>query len=206
MDFFTADWHLDHKNIIKFCDRPFNDTIEMGVTIINGCNEVMGPDDRLFHLGDVTGGRSDNYGRWLNQLTCRNLFLFPGNHDKRLRELAKFFTILEIPYGYYDYVDPDDRNYHIILHHHAIRVWPHAHHGWGHLYGHSHGKLSKPVTSKGNGAMAFDVGVDAWGFKPLSLVQVKAEFKRLASLNLTQTTLSKANIIDDHHESEDDEE
>lgn len=198
MDYFTADFHLDHQNILKFCNRPFKDTEEMGRAIIKNVNDVVGPDDRLFHLGDVTGGRSDCYQKWISQLVCRNLFLFPGNHDKNLRALSKYFKLLEIPYGYYDYRDPKDKGYLVILHHHCLRVWPHAHHGAGHLYGHSHGKLSPMATADGKGALAFDVGVDSWDYKPLSLTQVKAEFKRLSSIQVKGLT------IDDHHEVKED--
>jgi calcineurin-like phosphoesterase family protein len=47
------------------------------------------------------------------------------------------------------------------------------------LYGHSHGGLP-PVP----GAPSFDIGVDAWEYRPLSLTEVKAEMKRLCALAL----------------------
>jgi len=187
MDFFTADWHLDHENIIRFSKRPFTDTEEMGRTIIRNLNEAVGPDDRLFMLGDVTAGRTDCYDRWLNQITCRNRFLFPGNHDKDLKALAKYFEFLPIPYGYHVYRERDQVT---ILHHHAMRVWPRAHHGAWHLYGHSHGNLPNLP-----GAAAFDIGVDCWNFKPLSYAQVCAEMKRRIA--------SGPKYVVDHHGADD---
>lgn len=46
--------------------------------------------------------------------------------------------------------------------------------------------------------MAFDIGVDAWDYQPLSLTQVKAEFKRLSS-----TQVKGLIAMDDHHRRED---
>lgn len=176
MDWFTADWHLGHENIIKFCNRPFNNIGENDRTIIANVNAVVAPDDRLFHLGDVANKtRSENIRSYINQLNCRNLFLIPGNHDKRtLQALKQFFTELPAQYMY----ERDD--YRIVLSHYCMTVWEHSHHGAGHLYGHSHGKL--PVVP---GAMKFDIGVDSWNYKPLNLAQVKAEMKRLCPLGTT---------------------
>lgn len=94
----------------------------------------------------------------------------PGNHDKE-RVLRKFFTVLPQCYTF------EEDGLRLVLCHYAMRVWPSSHHGVGHLYGHSHNTL--PLIP---GAMSFDVGVDAWNYKPINLSQVKAEMKRLKAL------------------------
>ena len=41
------------------------------------------------------------------------------------------------------------------------------------LHGHSHGRL-KPMTRQ------YDVGVDAWDFRPVTLAQIRAKRRRAA--------------------------
>ncbi len=35
---FTSDFHLGHRNIIRYCDRPFHSTDEMDEAIIENLN------------------------------------------------------------------------------------------------------------------------------------------------------------------------
>ena len=49
---FTSDTHFDHKNIIKYCNRPFKDIDEMNAELERRWNAVVAPGDRVFHLGD----------------------------------------------------------------------------------------------------------------------------------------------------------
>jgi calcineurin-like phosphoesterase family protein len=60
----------------------------------------------------------------------------------------------------------------LVLCHYGMRVWNKSHHGAIQLYGHSHGNL--PGDSQ-----SCDVGVDAWGFMPVSIEMIKT---RLALL------------------------
>lgn len=189
MDFFTSDWHLGHANIIKHCHRPFNTVDEMDSIIINNINEVAGSNDRIFNNGDVAfKGADERLPGWLARINCKNIFVVLGNHDRE-HVIKKHFKILPAQYMY------ENGGYRLVLSHYAMRVWPHSHHSAGHLYGHSHGKLSPMVTADGRGAMAFDVGVDCWNFKPLSLSQVSAEMVRRSSTQM----VGNNNEIDDHH-------
>ena len=46
--FFTSDTHFYHGNIIRFCNRPFEDVEMMNETIISNWNRVVGPNDIVF--------------------------------------------------------------------------------------------------------------------------------------------------------------
>ena len=43
--FFTSDTHFYHGNIIRFCNRPFEDVEMMNETIISNWNNTVGLDD-----------------------------------------------------------------------------------------------------------------------------------------------------------------
>jgi len=43
--FVTADLHLGHSNIIKYCDRPFGSAEEMDQTLIDNWNSVVDKND-----------------------------------------------------------------------------------------------------------------------------------------------------------------
>ena len=42
---FTSDLHFGHKNIIKYCRRPWATTAEMDAALIENWNAVVGKDD-----------------------------------------------------------------------------------------------------------------------------------------------------------------
>ena len=53
---FTSDTHFSHCNIIKYCNRPFKDVDEMNKILIQNWNNVVRPDDIVWHLGDFALG------------------------------------------------------------------------------------------------------------------------------------------------------
>jgi calcineurin-like phosphoesterase family protein len=82
MIYLISDLHLDHKNITRYCDRPFSSVEEMNRTIIDNWNEVVEEDDFVYLVGDLAFGRRRSKMRyWLKKLNG-NVILILGNHDK----------------------------------------------------------------------------------------------------------------------------
>jgi len=82
-----ADTHLGHKNIIKYCNRPFKSVEEMDNTIINNWNNIVSKDDIIYHCGDFAFGTKEqiiNYAKQLNGY----IILIRGNHE---RSSIKFY-------------------------------------------------------------------------------------------------------------------
>jgi len=84
MRFYTADTHFGHKRIIELSNRPFNDVDEMNHRIINNINQVAGPDDELWILGDMAMGTLVETLE-LIKLINPSVHLVNGNHDRTWR-------------------------------------------------------------------------------------------------------------------------
>jgi len=76
----TSDSHFWHANILKYNpNRPYFSVEEMNEGLIFKWNEVVKPEDTIYHLGDFSfAGRSvELYSHRLNGYRK----LVPGNHD-----------------------------------------------------------------------------------------------------------------------------
>lgn len=164
--FFTADWHLGHGNIIKYCKRPFLskeqleicDLITKGLVpqnsfsvppeaiekmnhaIINNTNDVVRENDNLVILGDFcfTKGsdKLSQVAEFRKQIACKNVFFICGNHDSK-EICSKVFTAC-----YDNYLFKIDGQY-VFTSHYPARSWDRASHGAWMLYGHVHNQLYK---------------------------------------------------------------
>ncbi len=83
MIYFIADTHFNHANIIKYCNRPFNNTSEMNEYIIQKWNSVVKDDDIVYHLGDVGFGSLEQMKRLIVRLNGTKILL-KGNHDFKI--------------------------------------------------------------------------------------------------------------------------
>lgn len=167
--FFTSDTHFGHKNIIKYSNRPFASVEEMNEEIIKRWNERIGPDDEVYHLGDVAFTTSEKKTRdILNRLNGK-IYLIKGNHEKLAVACSDRFEWVK---DYHELIVEDSSfergEQLVVLFHYAIREWNAKHWGAYQLYGHSHGSLPDDPNAR-----AFDVGVDCHNFYPLSWEEVK---------------------------------
>ncbi len=183
MIFFTSDLHLGHENAISFTQRPFADVEQMNSVLIDNINETVGERDELWVLGDFAFKIDMQQVRELRKrIRCKHLHLVKGNHDKDYSKETIFETVqdykqLKTDYGVF------------ILFHYPILEWNRAHYGSVHLHGHIHStgdyngeKLQKKFSDrfmykhsskiKDLGLRIYDVGVDANGYRPVSLERI----------------------------------
>ncbi|GEL16055.1 metallophosphoesterase family protein [Pediococcus cellicola] len=97
MNFFTADTHFFHKDLLGYNDfapRPFPSVEVMNETIIKNWNARVKPADTVYHLGDIalyfTHPAKLSNEAVFEVLKALNghLILIKGNHDSR--DLFKF--------------------------------------------------------------------------------------------------------------------
>ena len=171
---FTSDTHFGHANIIQFCDRPFSSVSDMDESLVKNWNQVVRPDDTVYHLGDFTLGRQEQAAAYFAHLNGR-ISVVPGGHDKQWAPKGVFLSksghpVVILPPLHTLKLSSAgrDKPHLIVLCHYAMRVWDRSHYGSWHLYGHSHGNLTPLPNS-------LDVGVDNWDYAPLSLGRVVNE-------------------------------
>jgi calcineurin-like phosphoesterase family protein len=151
--FFTADLHFGHwtnpeRNIIKYCNRPFQTIEEMDSVLIKKWNDKVGKKDKIYVIGDFALCKKELLPYYMTNLNGEKIFLH-GDHDKLFSDNLPYLMNLSI------YNQP------IVLSHWAMRTWWKSHFNSWNLYAHSHGKL-EPIGK------SWDVGVDNTGFSPLS--------------------------------------
>jgi len=156
MIWFSADYHLSHKNILKYTGRPFEDIQEMDTILTKNLEQKISNGDVLYYLGDLTFNEQKAKS-FLEKLKNIEIHFIIGNHDRT--------DVIRIAKEYCESVsyikDIEIEGQAITLCHYAMRVWNKSHYNAWQLYGHSHGKLS-PVGKQ------YDVGVDNNDFYPIS--------------------------------------
>jgi calcineurin-like phosphoesterase family protein len=84
---YTADLHLGHANIIRYCDRPFSDVDEMNRALIDRWNSVVADDDEVWVLGDVALGPIAQSLALIDELHGDKVLVPPPENGRRRIEL-----------------------------------------------------------------------------------------------------------------------
>lgn len=151
---FTSDLHFEHKNIIKYCDRPWTFE-EQTSELVDRWNSRVGMDDDVYSLGDFTFDNHKQYSRVQNIIRHLhgNIHFIKGNHcDHALWQMIEDANIPHVAW-IKDYAEIKIEGQKVILSHFPFAIWNGSQHGSWHLHGHCHG--SYHVDGK-----ILDVGID----------------------------------------------
>lgn len=174
--FFTSDSHYGHSNIIWMCKRPYTNVEEMNRKLIENWNNVVKPDDLVFHLGDFAFGGQPLWRSIREQLNG-NIILIKGNHDDRnLKNGCKVLFD-----GVYDQVKFYIENRCIYLNHYPFLCYGGSYRSEEdavfQLFGHVHSGPNSTGLDNDRLKMLFpyqyDVGVDNNNYNPVSWEQIK---------------------------------
>ncbi len=161
--FYTSDSHFGHKNILKYCNRPFSNVTEMDEALISNWNKVVRKDDIIYHLGDVAFCCDIDYALSIMKKLNGIKHLIVGNHDQLALQMN------DIRPGTWASINQLSEliiiNQKFVLCHYPMRSWNGSNKNSIHLFGHVHGNM--PSYGK-----SFDVGVDCWNYTPVSFNQV----------------------------------
>ncbi|WP_249029075.1 metallophosphoesterase [Tannockella kyphosi] len=168
MIYFIADLHFHHKNIIKMKDRKFSDMEDMNKKLIKNWNKVVGVEDDVYVLGDLSFKGAEKTTDILLELNGR-IHLILGNHDKFYKQNEFDKSLLE---EVTNYKILEYRNRYFVLFHYPIEEWDGYYRGAYHLHGHQHNEKQYNVNNKEKGFKRYDVGVDANDMKPVSIEEI----------------------------------
>lgn len=179
---FTSDYHLFHKNIIRLSSRPFDSVMEMNEEIRDRHNALVSKDDTVFNLGDlmllprqVTKEEIEAAVDFLKSFNG-NINYVVGNHEQHIQYVNHPNWVARDPLVEIIVPNGTERGQGVILCHYALRTWDAAHYGTWHLFGHSHGGLKDDNGerfSENEKSLSMDVGVDTNDYKPYSYEDIK---------------------------------
>lgn len=152
-----SDLHLNHTNIIKYCNRPYETTEEMNRKLIENWNSVVGEDDTVFCLGDFCLGNKEDIITFGKQLNGKKILIL-GNHDRGTKTTYKEAGFEQI-YGEQAIMKFDSLGQTIHFSHHRV---PNEDTHYLNLYGHQHDKPTDDDRHK-------CVCVELWDYKPVLL-------------------------------------
>lgn len=94
-NFYIADCHFGHKNIINFDHRPFADLYQMEEVMTMLWNAAVRKEDTVYILGDFCFGKEDDWLRLTKQLNGPKVLIL-GNHDPQKYSPARRARFLDI--------------------------------------------------------------------------------------------------------------
>ncbi len=163
--FFTSDTHFGHGGALGLYRRPFESVAEMNAGLVERWNETVGANDEVWHLGDFAIRQRPEVARELLARLRGRKHLIAGNNDPPATMECEGWESVQ------PYTEITADGVSLVLCHYPFRSWRGMDKGWVNLHGHCHGRL-KPQPRQ------FDVGVDVWGFRPVTLGEILASRRR----------------------------
>jgi calcineurin-like phosphoesterase family protein len=140
----------------------------MNRAMIERWNQAVGAADTVWHLGDFALRMAPAAAAEILQALQGRKHLIVGNNDPpEVASLPGWDSVAA-----YKEISAEGRA--LVLCHYAFRSWNGMAKGALNLHGHSHGRL-KPLPRQ------YDVGVDVWDYRPVTLAQLMQRSKLAAA-------------------------
>ncbi len=143
--------------------------------MIQRWNEIVKPEDVVYHLGDFAWS---NHAKHLKALNGQKVLLL-GNHDK-------VSIIKNLDWQYWTtYAEMEIKKTHFVMFHYPIVEWNRYYHGSIDLHGHQHNHEPWQANNR------IDVGVDAHDFRPWSIDELLKLVDKLGHKQEPITTMAE---------------
>lgn len=137
--FLGADFHLDHANVIKHSNRPYETVEQMNEALVENWNKKVSKKDTTIIIGDFAW---KNHGHWISALNGKKILVL-GSHDKMNKKYLQCFTDVKMIY----YFTIKDRPF--VASHCCQRIWEKCHYGSVHVHGHCFDEETEILTKRG---------------------------------------------------------
>jgi len=166
--YITADFHFSHHNILKYCNRPFQNAPEMNQAMLERYNKLIKSDDVVFIAGDFAF-----YDREIEtlkkELNGNKIFII-GNHDKKSK-IKSIINSVQVEY----------KGKMINIVHNPGLANPNFKYNF---CGHVHNMFKfKKVHHTDKESYIVNVGVDVWDFQPVSFDKALSDLNKAIKLN-----------------------
>lgn len=160
MEFYSADYHFGHHNVIEYCNRPFKNINQMEKGLIRNINEKVAANDTLIVVGDFST-KGPSYKTYLRQIIdrikCEKIILVLGNHDELSpRDYVEYI-------GFYSVHTRLETN-EFIINHDPSKSYQIKNKIWLTAHSHDHWKVRNNCIN---------VGVDMWNYYPVNMSEIK---------------------------------
>lgn len=163
--FVTSDTHFYHGNIIRYCNRPFSSVEEMNEKLIENWNSVVGPNDKVIHLGDFCFGNKTKVKEVFSKLNGK-IDLVMGNHDRH--KIKDYYEI-----GFHRVYDKSILIHNFVILSHAPLQWIKDGDVYLNVYGHVHNMEIYNTWTKNTCCAC----VERHDYKPIPMDRILNHFK-----------------------------
>lgn len=160
--------YFGHKNILRYCDRPFDNVWAMNHRLIQYWNMKVKTEDIVYHLGDFSF-LPEKQAKEIMECLNGIKILIRGNHDKSVETMKRIgfnevekHLLLDINNKkIYMSHDPKYINIDICA---DFYLCGHVHNAW----------KSFQIN---NGPLIYNVGIDQWGYQPITVEDIEGDMK-----------------------------
>ena len=168
MYYFISDPHFGHENILKMCQRPFENVEEMNEAMIDAWNQRVTGNDTVFILGDLFY-RCPDPESILQRLKGKKRLII-GNHDSSWMDnvdLSRYFVSVD------PFLEITDGVRAITLCHYPLLTWKHKLRTYmvhGHIHNDTTSDFFPLLVAR---ERVLNAGVEVNGYRPVTFEELQ---------------------------------